>query len=803
MLKKDLIDFSEFMGSEGGDFIPVIAEASIDWEETDNLPNVLPILPLRGNVLFPHVVVPITAGREKSIKLVKEAYKNKTTIGVAAQKNAADDPSKDDLYSVGVSARILRTLQMPDGNTMVILQGMERFVLESIVATEPYIQATVHPFAKQTAKLPKNMEALSLSVRDMYLNLIKLSNLPSEAGFAVQNIEDPRFLMNFVATHIDIKLSEKQRLLEIEDFAKFADEILISLGKEVRMQEVKNQIQKKVSHDLNKQQRDFFLNQQLKTIQEELGDAPGQQDINELKAKAQNKKWSKEVGEIFEKELGKLQRMHLSSPDYSMQSNYLDVLVNLPWGEYSKDNFDLEKAAKILDADHYGLEKVKERILQYLAVLKLKDDMKSPILCLVGPPGVGKTSLGKSIAKAINRKYIRVALGGLRDEAEIRGHRRTYVGAMPGRIIQSVNKAKTSNPVFVLDEIDKVMGMSVNGDPASALLEVLDPEQNTAFHDNFIDVDYDLSHILFVSTANTLESIHPALIDRMEVVRLQGYVMEEKIEIAKRHLIPKLLKEHGLKPSHISFTTQLLKALITHYTAEAGVRQLEKVIAKLIRRRAVDVVQNNSYKKTIAVKELKEHLGLPLRDHTLSRKEPAVGVVTGLAWTSVGGEILFIEAGTSKGKGELTLTGNLGSVMKESATLAYEYLKGNAKDLGVDEEIFENTHLHIHVPEGATPKDGPSAGITMFTAMSSVFMQKKVRTDMAMTGEITLRGSVLPVGGIRDKILAAKRSQIKEIVLCEENRKDVEDIPQRYLEGLVFHYIQHMKDVFKYAFVDD
>lgn len=803
MLKKDLIDFSEFMGSEGGDFIPVIAETSIDWEETDNLPNVLPILPLRGNVLFPHVVVPITAGREKSIKLVKEAYKNKTTIGVAAQKNAADDPSKDDLYSVGVSARILRTLQMPDGNTMVILQGMERFVLESIVATEPYIQATVHPFAKQTAKLPKNMEALSLSVRDMYLNLIKLSNLPSEAGFAVQNIEDPRFLMNFVATHIDIKLSEKQRLLEIEDFAKFADEILISLGKEVRMQEVKNQIQKKVSHDLNKQQRDFFLNQQLKTIQEELGDAPGQQDINELKAKAQNKKWSKEVGEIFEKELGKLQRMHLSSPDYSMQSNYLDVLVNLPWGEYSKDNFDLEKAAKILDADHYGLEKVKERILQYLAVLKLKDDMKSPILCLVGPPGVGKTSLGKSIAKAINRKYIRVALGGLRDEAEIRGHRRTYVGAMPGRIIQSVNKAKTSNPVFVLDEIDKVMGMSVNGDPASALLEVLDPEQNTAFHDNFIDVDYDLSHILFVSTANTLESIHPALIDRMEVVRLQGYVMEEKIEIAKRHLIPKLLKEHGLKPSHISFTTQLLKALITHYTAEAGVRQLEKVIAKLIRRRAVDVVQNNSYKKTIAVKELKEHLGLPLRDHTLSRKEPAVGVVTGLAWTSVGGEILFIEAGTSKGKGELTLTGNLGSVMKESATLAYEYLKGNAKDLGVDEEIFENTHLHIHVPEGATPKDGPSAGITMFTAMSSVFMQKKVRTDMAMTGEITLRGSVLPVGGIRDKILAAKRSQIKEIVLCEENRKDVEDIPQRYLEGLVFHYIQHMKDVFKYAFVDD
>lgn len=803
MIKKDLIEFSEMMGSEGGDFIPIIAEASIDWDNTETIPNVLPILPLRGNVLFPHVVVPITAGREKSVKLVKEAYKNKITIGVVAQKNSVDDPDKEDLYSVGVTAKILRTLQMPDGNTMVILQGKERFMLESIIATEPYMQATVQPFPTQETELPKNMDALSLSVRDMYLNLVKLSNLPSEAGFAVQNIEDPRFLMNFVATHIDIKLSEKQRLLETEDFGKFANEILISLGREVHMQEVKNQIQKKVSNDLNKQQRDFFLNQQLKTIQEELGDTPGQQDINELKVKAKKKKWSKDVADTFEKELGKLQRMHTSSPDYSIQLNYLDVLVDLPWGEYSKDNFDLDKAAKILDADHYGLEKVKERILQYLAVLKLKNDMKSPILCLVGPPGVGKTSLGKSIAKAVNRKYIRVALGGLRDEAEIRGHRRTYIGAMPGRIIQSINKAKTSNPVFVLDEIDKVMGMSINGDPASALLEVLDPEQNTAFHDNFIDVDYDLSHILFVATANTLENIHPALIDRMEIVRLQGYVMEEKIEIAKRHLIPKLLREHGVKSSQISFSVQLLRTLITNYTAEAGVRQLEKVIAKLIRCRAVDIVREKEYKKAIAVKDLKEYLGLPLRDHTLSRKEPTIGVVTGLAWTSVGGEILFVEAGISKGKGELTLTGSLGDVMKESATLAYEYLKGNAEELGIDDGVFEKTHLHIHVPEGATPKDGPSAGVTMFTAMTSVFMKKKVRPDVAMTGEITLRGNVLPVGGIRDKILAAKRSNIKEIILCEENRKDVEDIPQHYLEGLTFHYVEHMKDVLKYIFIND
>ena len=794
MLNKDLAELTELMSGGDAEIIPIMTEENIKDLSVSDMPELLPILPLRGNVFFPGVITPITAGREKSIKLIKTAYKNRQIIGIVAQKSiSVEDPDNSDLYKVGTLAKVVKTLNMPDGSTMVILQGLDRFCLEELTQTEPYWMGKVKEYPDGAKDLPENYMALAEAVKDMYLRVLKMvPNIPADPSFAIQNIENPYFLLNYVAAHLDIAIKEKQKLLETNDFTKRANKVLSILSKELELQKLKLEIQKKVSTDMDKQQIDYLLTQQLKTIQEELGGSPSDLEIAELRKKASTKKWSKDVSEVFEKEIRKLSNMHVSSPDYSIQLNYLNFMIDLPWGEFSNDNFDLDKAQKILDADHYGLEKVKQRILEYLAVLKLKGNMKSPVLCLVGPPGVGKTSLGKSIARATGRKYVRVALGGLSDESEIRGHRRTYIGAMPGRILKSISKAKTSNPVFVLDEIDKVQGMSVHGDPASAMLEVLDPEQNTAFHDNYLDIDYDLSNVMFIATANSLSNVHPALIDRMEVIDVSGYIEEEKQMIATKHLLPKQLAEHGLKKKDISISNETLSAIINQYTRESGVRKLDKVIAKIVRHRAVQIVKEEEYTKAIKPADLQEILGLPTAQHDVHLEEDMIGVVTGLAWTSVGGEILFIEASKGKGKGNINLTGNLGNVMKESATLAYEYIKSNAVELGLNEEDFENTDIYLHVPEGATPKDGPSAGVTMFTAIYSLFSKRKVNSNFAMTGEITLRGLVLPVGGIKEKILAAKRAKITDIILSESNRKDVEDINSQYLEGLTFHYVKTM-----------
>ena len=794
MLNKDLAELTELMSGGDAEIIPIITEENIKDLSVSDMPELLPILPLRGNVFFPGVITPITAGREKSIKLIKTAYKNRQIIGIVAQKSiSVEDPDNSDLYKVGTLAKVVKTLNMPDGSTMVILQGLDRFCLEELTQTEPYWMGKVKEYPDGAKDLPENYMALAEAVKDMYLRVLKMvPNIPADPSFAIQNIENPYFLLNYVAAHLDIAIKEKQKLLETNDFTKRANKVLSILSKELELQKLKLEIQKKVSTDMDKQQRDYLLTQQLKTIQEELGGSPSDLEIAELRKKASTKKWSKDVSEVFEKEIRKLSNMHVSSPDYSIQLNYLNFMIDLPWGEFSNDNFDLDKAQKILDADHYGLEKVKQRILEYLAVLKLKGNMKSPVLCLVGPPGVGKTSLGKSIARATGRKYVRVALGGLSDESEIRGHRRTYIGAMPGRILKSISKAKTSNPVFVLDEIDKVQGMSAHGDPASAMLEVLDPEQNTAFHDNYLDIDYDLSNVMFIATANSLSNVHPALIDRMEVIDVSGYIEEEKQMIATKHLLPKQLSEHGLNKKHISLSSETISAIINQYTRESGVRKLDKVIAKIVRHRAVQIVKEEEYTKAINPADLQEILGLPTAQHDVHLEEDMIGVVTGLAWTSVGGEILFIEASKGKGKGNINLTGNLGNVMKESATLAYEYIKSNAVELGLNEEDFENTDIYLHVPEGATPKDGPSAGVTMFTAIYSLFSKRKVNSNFAMTGEITLRGLVLPVGGIKEKILAAKRAKITDIILSESNRKDVEDINSQYLEGLTFHYVKTM-----------
>ena len=794
MLNKDLAELTELMSGGDAEIIPIMTEENIKDLSVSDMPELLPILPLRGNVFFPGVITPITAGREKSIKLIKTAYKNRQIIGIVAQKSiSVEDPDNSDLYKVGTLAKVVKTLNMPDGSTMVILQGLDRFCLEELTQTEPYWMGKVKEYPDGAKDLPENYMALAEAVKDMYLRVLKMvPNIPADPSFAIQNIENPYFLLNYVAAHLDIAIKEKQKLLEINDFTKRANKVLSILSKELELQKLKLEIQKKVSSDMDKQQRDYLLTQQLKTIQEELGGSPSDLEIAELRKKASTKKWSKDVSEVFEKEIRKLSNMHVSSPDYSIQLNYLNFMIDLPWGEFSNDNFDLDKAQKILDADHYGLEKVKQRILEYLAVLKLKGNMKSPVLCLVGPPGVGKTSLGKSIARATGRKYVRVALGGLSDESEIRGHRRTYIGAMPGRILKSISKAKTSNPVFVLDEIDKVQGMSAHGDPASAMLEVLDPEQNTAFHDNYLDIDYDLSNVMFIATANSLSNVHPALIDRMEVIDVSGYIEEEKQMIATKHLLPKQLAEHGLKKKDISISNETLSAIINQYTRESGVRKLDKVIAKIVRHRAVQIVKEEEYTKAIKPADLQEILGLPTAQHDVHLEEDMIGIVTGLAWTSVGGEILFIEASKGKGKGNINLTGNLGNVMKESATLAYEYIKSNAVELGLNEEDFENTDIYLHVPEGATPKDGPSAGVTMFTAIYSLFSKRKVNSNFAMTGEITLRGLVLPVGGIKEKILAAKRAKITDIILSESNRKDVEDINSQYLEGLTFHYVKTM-----------
>jgi ATP-dependent Lon protease len=793
-LERDGFNFTGMMDTET-EYIPLLSPEEEEQMTAEELPEILPVLPLKNTVLFPGVVIPITVNRDKSIKLVKEIYKKNKIVGVVSQKDDnVEDPGYDDVNEIGTVAYIIKTLSMPDGSTTAILQGKKRFKLEAFVEYEPYLKARVSSFDKpMERKTDRNFKALIATIKDLAIQIVNKSpQIPSEAAFAIKNIESPVFLVNFISSNLNIEVTEKQKLLEILDINSRAQTVLGHLTRELQVVELKNQIQSKVKVDIDKQQRDYILNQQLKTIQEELGGNPHEQQIQEMKKKASKKKWSKQVADVFEKEINKLQRMNPAAMEYSLQLNYLETLIELPWGHFTPDNFDLSKAQRILDRDHYGLEKIKDRILEYLAVLKLKGDMKSPILCFVGPPGVGKTSLGKSIADAIGRNYIRMSLGGVRDEAEIRGHRKTYVGAMPGRIIQNLKKVKSSNPVFVLDEVDKVGHQSISGDPSSALLEVLDPEQNNTFYDNFLEVDYDLSKIMFIATANTLSTIHPALRDRMEVIDLSGYIVEEKIEIAKRHLIPKQLEAHGIKKSELTFSKAVLERIIQDYTRESGVRLLEKQIAKVIRSRAKDIVLGKDSVKNLKTEELTKILGVPHYTKDSQIIKNMAGVVTGLAWTYVGGEVLYVEVSVSKGKGNLTLTGNLGDVMKESATLALEYMKSHAVQLDIKPDIFDKWNVHIHVPEGATPKDGPSAGITMFTALVSAFTQRKVKPGVAMTGEITLRGKVTPVGGIKEKILAARRANMTDVILSAENKKDVDDINPIYIKGLNFHYIKDM-----------
>ncbi|MBK6348012.1 MAG: endopeptidase La [Bacteroidales bacterium] len=787
------------------EFIPLLSSEDEEQMNAEIVPDTLPILPLRNTVLFPGVVIPITVGRDKSIRLIKDFYKGDRIIGAVAQKDVEiEDPSFNDLNEIGTIAYIIKLLQMPDGSTTAIIQGKKRFRMMQMLQEDPYFIARVQQFGNQKQMIKdKRFNALMSSIKDLAIQIINLSpNLPSDSVFAIRNIESPVFLVNFISSNLNISLEEKQMLLAIDDLLERANTVLGLLTKELQIIELKNQIQSKVKIDLDKQQRDYLLNQQLKTIQEELGDNPHTQDIEDLKAKAGKKRWNQNVADVFEKELGKLQRMNPAAMEYSMQLNYLQVLIDLPWNEYTIDNFDLNRAQKVLDRDHYGLGTVKDRIIEYLAVLKLKGDMKSPILCLYGPPGVGKTSLGKSVAEAVNRNYIRMSLGGLRDEAEIRGHRKTYIGAMPGRVLQSIRKAKASNPVFVLDEIDKVIGANINGDPAAALLEVLDPEQNSTFYDNFVELEYDLSKVMFIATANNINTIHPALRDRMEIIEITGYLLEEKLEIARRHLVPKQLKEHGVKAEQLSFTKKIIEKIVDGYTRESGVRLLEKQIAKIIRHQARFIVTGEKYNLEVDDNDLKKILGHVKYHHENDAAPHETGVVTGLAWTPVGGEILYVETSLSHGKGTMGVTGNLGDVMKESATLAYEYLKAHSHQLKIDPSVFEKWNVHIHIPEGATPKDGPSAGITMFTALASAFTQRLVKPKLAMTGEITLRGKVLPVGGIKEKILAARRSGVKDIILPSENQKDIEEIKPVYLKGLNFHYVDQMIDVINIALTD-
>ncbi len=785
---------------DDSDFIPLLSPEDEDSMNAEKIPDILPILPLRNTVLFPGVVIPITVGRDKSIHLIKEAYKGDKTIGVITQKNdAIEDPNTNDLYSVGTVAHIMKMLRLPDGNTTIIIQGKKRFKIKEFVQSEPYYKATTERFEEtRPEKGDKEFQAIVSNLKDTAIQIIQKSqHIPSEASFALNNIESQNFMVNFISSNMNATSAEKQKLLEVANLKERATLVLAHITKDLQMLELKNQIQNKVKTDLDKQQRDYFLHQQIKTIQEELGEKSHEQDIEELKTRAKSKKWNKEIAEVFEKQVAKLSRMNPHTPDFGIQTNYLELLLDLPWNEYTEDNFDLKHAEDVLNADHFGLEKVKERIIEHLAVLKLKGDLKAPILCLYGPPGVGKTSLGKSIAKALNRKYIRMSLGGLKDESEIRGHRKTYIGAMPGRILQNIKKVQSSNPVFILDEIDKV-GNDYHGDPSSALLEVLDPEQNTTFYDNFLENDYDLSKVMFIATCNNLATIQPALRDRMEIIDVSGYTVEEKIEIAKQHLLPKQIEENGLKKQQLKLSDKLIEFIIENYTAESGVRNLEKRLSKIARYVAVHVVKKQALPK-LTEQEVTKILG-PSHEKAKYQGNDVPGVVTGLAWTQVGGDILFIETSLSKGKGnKLTLTGNLGEVMKESATLALEFIKAHNDALNITADVFENYNIHIHVPEGATPKDGPSAGIAMLTSLTSALTKRKVKKQLAMTGEITLRGKVLPVGGIKEKILAAKRAGIKEIILCEDNKKDVEDIKPEYLKGLTFKYVTQMTEVLQLA----
>ena len=789
------------MLDEDSELIPLMTPEDEELINKEKVPSVLPILPLRNTVLFPGVVIPITAGRDASIQLIKDANAGDKIIGVVAQKNEeVENPTENDIYKTGVVAQILRVLKMPDGNTTVIIQGKKRFEIDQIVETKPYLKASTKEIIEnRDLEKTKEFTAIIDSIKDLALQIIKANPmLPSEASFAIKNIQSNSFLVNFISSNMDLTVKEKQVLLAQSNLKERALLTLKKLNKELQRLELKNDIQSKTRSDMDQQQREYYLHQQLKTIQEELGGVSNDEELEEMRIKSLSKKWNKEVSETFQKELGRLRRMNPQMAEYGVQRNYLELLLELPWGEYTVDKFDLENAQKVLNRDHFGLEKVKERIIEHLAVLKLKGDMKSPIICLYGPPGVGKTSLGKSIAESLGRAYVRMSLGGLRDEAEIRGHRKTYIGAMPGRLIQNLKKAGSANPVFVLDEIDK-LSSSHQGDPSSAMLEVLDPEQNTAFYDNYLEVGFDLSKVLFIATANNLGEIPWALRDRMELINVSGYTIEEKIEIAKKHLLPKQLKEHGLTVKDLKLGKAQIEKIVEGYTRESGVRGLEKQVAKVVRYAAKSIALEEAYDVVISNEDIEKILGPSRLDRDKYENNGVAGVVTGLAWTSLGGDILFIESILSKGKGGLTITGNLGKVMKESATIAMEYIKANADDFGVDPKILENYNVHIHVPEGATPKDGPSAGVTMLTSLVSLFTQRKVKSKLAMTGEITLRGKVLPVGGIKEKILAAKRANIKEIILCEENRKDILEIKESYLKGLTFHYVSEMKEVIDIA----
>ncbi len=791
--------------NEDTEFIPLVtSEEDMSWNldaDTDDIP----ILPLRNTVIFPGVVAPITAGRDKSVRLINEAQKGNKIIGVISQKNAdTENPGSDDVYEIGTIAKIIRSFKMPDGNTTIIIQGKKRFKIKEWTSDEPYLRARVDVLDEVLPKKnDKKFQGLIGSIKDLALQIIQESpNIPSEAQFAINNITSDTFLINFISSNLNIDVDGKQKLLAEISIVDRANAVLKHLMRELQMLEVKNEIQSKVKTEFDNQQREYFLHQQMKTIQEELGGVNSEAELEEMRSRAKSKKWPEKIGEHFEKELKKLQRLNPQMPDFSIQRNYLELMLDLPWEKYSKDKFDLKRAQRILDRDHFGLDDVKERIIEYLAVLKLKGDMKSPILCLYGPPGVGKTSLGKSIAEALGRKYIRMSLGGLRDEAEIRGHRKTYIGAMPGRVIQSIKKAETSNPVFVLDEIDKISYNSGQGDPSSAMLEVLDPEQNVEFYDNYLELGYDLSKVMFIATANSLQSIQPALRDRMEIIEINGYTLEEKVQIAKKHLLPKQLREHGMNPDQLKIGKKELEYIVTGYTRESGVRGMEKMIAKVVRFGAKSIAMEEEYNLVISIEQIRKVLGAP-RDRNTEQSNEVAGVVTGLAWTPVGGEILFIESSLSRGLGKVIITGNLGDVMKESATIALAYIKSHAEELSIPISVFKNWDINIHVPEGATPKDGPSAGVTMLTALTSLLTQRKVRAKLAMTGEITLRGKVLPVGGIKEKILAAKRAGVKEIILCEDNKKDIEEIKESYLTGLTFHYVKEMKDVLHVALLNE
>ena len=791
---------------ENAEFIPLLTTEDEEEIERERVPHVLPILPLRNTVLFPGVVVPISAGRDASIRLINEANETTKTIGVVAQTDENTEiPEGKDVYRLGTVARILRVLKMPDGNVTIIIQGKKRFQIEGIVEEKPYIKAAITEVSDiKPDTNDKEFEATIDAIRDLAIKIIQENpNIPSEAAFAIRNIESTSFLINFIASNMNATVLEKQAVLEIDELNERATAILKYLNIDLQRLTLRNEVQSKTRFDIDKQQREYFLHQQMRTIQEELGGVSYEQEIEELKKKAKDKKWDDKIKELFEKELSKLQRTNPNSPDYGIQRNYLEVLLELPWNEYSKDNFDLKRAQKILDKEHYGLDEVKRRIIEYLAVLKLRNDMKSPILCFYGPPGVGKTSLGRSIAKALNREYARMSLGGLHDEAEIRGHRKTYIGAMPGRILQQLKKAKTSNPVFVLDEIDKLGNSSYQGDPSAAMLEVLDPEQNKEFYDNFLEMGYDLSKVMFIATANDLSTIQPALLDRMEIINVSGYTIEEKTEIAKHHLLPKQLKEHGMKATDIQLGKKEIERIVEGYTRESGVRALEKELAKVVRYGAKNLAMEEAYDPKINFETIEKILGPARLERDKYEDNEVAGVVTGLAWTSVGGDILFIESALSKGKGVLNITGNLGQVMKESATIALEYLKSNADRYNLDPKLFESYDVHIHVPEGATPKDGPSAGVAMLTSLMSLFTQKRVKKNLAMTGEITLRGKVLAVGGLKEKILAGKRAGIKEYILCKDNEKDILEIKEEYRKGLIFHYVTDMEEVIRLAITNE